>query len=199
MNTFYNEKHNYYDNIDFDIIENTYSLKNFTSVNIKNSIRCNITIVKTDYPQCRIYIKGTQQFNDTVKFEVNNDTCNIYFDNFDYMANITKKAYECLIVLYVNFNFGENLHIDVTDSGRVSTLIPFKKGDLNVNGSGSIFAKNIKYKTDIEINGSGEVNTELVGSKLNIAIFGGSGKADIKEVFRQYILNHSRKRKHNHT
>lgn len=200
MHTFCNEKHNYYENIDPDIIENTYFLKNFTSVNIKNSIRCNITIVKTNYPQCRVYIKGTQQFTDTVKFEVNNNTCNIYFDNLDYMANITKKADEHLIVLYVNFNLGENLHIDVIDSGRVSALIPFKNGHLNVHGSGSIkandffdlrayvsgsgsiFAKNIKYKTDIKISGSGKVDTEFTGSQLNIAM-SGSGNTDIKEAF----------------
>lgn len=199
-NTFYNEKHNYYENIDFDIIENTYTLKNFTSVNIKNPIHCNITIVKTDYPQSRIYIKGTQYFNDKVKFEIKDDTCCIYFDNFDHIPKVTKKLNKCLIVLYVNFNLGENLHIEVSNSGKVSTLISFNKGNLNVdgrgsikasdffdlqacvNGSGSIFAKNIKYKTDIKINGSGKINTGIVGAKLDIAI-SGSGKADIKEVF----------------
>lgn len=201
MNLFDTEKNSNYGDIGLDVIENTYNLENFTSVNIRNSLRCNMEIVKTDYPQCRIYIKGTKKFNDSVKFEVKNDTCEIYIENRDLItANTKKETDTALIVLYVNFDIGENLYIGVSGPGKVSDSIPFKSGTLKVSGSGkinttdfyeaqakisgsgSISVKNIKNAADFKISGSGNINAELVGEKSNIKI-SGSGNVNITESF----------------
>lgn len=201
MNLFETEKNSNYGDIDLDVIENTYNLDNFTSVNIKNPLRCNIEIVKTDYPQCRIYIKGTKKFNDSVKFEVKNNTCEIYIEDHDIIiANTKKNTDNDLIVLYVNFDIGEDLYIGVSGSGKVSSNIPFKSGTLKVNGSGkistadfsevqakvsgsgNISVKNIKNTADFKISGSGNIDAELIGEKSNIKI-SGSGNVNIAEIF----------------
>lgn len=204
MNLLNTKKYNNED-IDLDIVENTYTLENFTSLEIRNPICCNIEIVKTDYPQCRLYTKGTKYFSDKVKFEVIEDTCKICIDTDDldfingYVnhKNITEND---IIVLYVNFNLGENLYVGISGSGKVSSTIPFNYGTLKlsssgniiatdfvkldamVSGSGNISVKSIKNTADIKICSSGNVNAELIGTESNIKIYG-SGNADIKEIF----------------
>lgn len=204
MNLFGTEKEKCnYEDTDLDIIENTYNLENFTSVDIRNPICCNIEIVKTDYPNCRILIKGTEQFNDKVKFEVAENICKIYIDDLNFINNYVKhknKTDSDIIVLYVNFNLGENLYISVSGTGKVSSNIPFNCGTLKVSGSGNITAtdffdldakvrglggisvKNIKNTADIKISGSGNVNAEVIGTESNIKI-SGSGKTVIEEAF----------------
>lgn len=144
----------------------------FCSIDVSDSIQCDIEIAHADDGKPRLTAEGTKEFIASLRYRVENEklTVNMQTSNGQNANNSRNK-----LSIFTNFNHGKSLKLSLNGSGVCTVTPDFDESILTINGSGDLNlnkAKNIKIK----INGSGDIRIRSVSGDLSGKI---NGSGDI--------------------
>ncbi len=138
----------------------------------------NCRLSRSDDGNCRVHAEGFAEFLDRLKIWEENAVLNVAFEHQSNNNN-NQSSGENRVTVELPFNKGKNCTLKLNGSGIAEAAgFYFEKGELNINGSGSIKAGS--FGTAIaKINGSGDIYVHAADTA--VASINGSGDMYIGE------------------
>lgn len=145
----------------------------FSSLEISNNFPCDIEILPSDDGSYRMYAEGSAKFISLIETSfTSNGVLRIHVKSVN---GNTGRTQNNRLTVYVGFERGDFLGVQINGSGTLSTGFAFNNATLQINGSGDINISDTD-RLSIVINGSGDVSAGNVGTQTVLQI---NGSGDI--------------------
>ena len=140
----------------------------FCSIDVSDSIQCDIEIAHADDGKPRLTAEGTKEFIASLRYRVENEklTVNMQTSNGQNANNSKNK-----LSIFTNFDHGKYLKLSLNGSGVYTVRPNFDESILSINGSGTMKTAETQ-KLTARINGSGTISTEGATEETNLLING---------------------------
>ena len=153
------------------------SLPHFNSISMTMHISCTIGILTSENGEGKIEASGSKKFMKALKYEVKENTLEISTES---RFNVNGNEKNNKLNIYVPFESGENLKINVNGSSTCNVVPKFENTKITINGSGCVRGT-ISNELTAMINGSGDVLFDSVLDKTTVKI-NGSGDIAIQDA-----------------
>ena len=140
------------------------ALERFESVRFSIPCSCDVFITKSK--SFEIKAKGSKKFISHFKFHVKDNELLIEVDR-----NNGNDSTKNRIDIFVDLDFGKDLHAVVNGAGNLKSEIPFEYVQFSINGSGKVIVPSVAT-LKATVNGAGEMRVKNVTEKATLSING---------------------------
>ena len=163
--------------LDLNISEIDKSFDGITSLTL-NVVNSDYEVLKSQDKKTHVHASGSSVFLSKLKIIKDGELLLIESENSN--NNYGNSQRQNKVVIEFGSELGNNISAHINGSGKCEIIIPFKSGNISINGSGDVIFDHI-FDLQCKINGSGDITCNKAGNP--VIQINGSGDFKSNEIY----------------